>query len=64
MNMTLTQQLFESKIRHQNCLDAIRLGIFGQSHEEITKNLSQYNISQKQKIDTVCNVIESELKHA
>ena len=53
----LDQALFESLLRYENKLAAIRLGFFGKTTQEIAENSQKYESNLKYKVDSVCNAL-------
>jgi hypothetical protein len=56
-NPTLELLLLESRLRQENRLAALKLGLFGRSAEEIRERLGEYDAAQQPVIDDACNTI-------
>ncbi len=56
---TIASVLFESKLRNDNFIDALKLGLFGSDADTKLKNVALFNQSKKVLIDAECNTIQS-----
>lgn len=55
---SIEEILFWAELRHQNKMDAIKLGVFGKTDEEIKKNLAKYKRLEEKVINTEIKEID------
>lgn len=53
-DFNLQQALWESRLRYENKLAALKLGLFGKTMPEIAENTHIYESNLKYKVDSVC----------
>lgn len=55
---SIEEILFWAELRHQNKIDAIRLGVFGKTEEEIKKNLAKFKRLEEKVVNTEIKEID------
>jgi hypothetical protein len=50
----LEDVLFESRVRADNLLFAVQLGLLGKNRSEIVEKVKEFNVENKSRVDTAC----------